>query len=43
MNNEDKVIKLELNLAEAQMIAEDSDKKYDEVRKPNQRRILRCL
>ena len=33
MNNEDKVAKLELNLAEAQMIAEDSDKKYDEVGK----------
>ena len=31
MNNEDKVAKLELSLAEAQMIAEDSDKKYDEV------------
>merc|ERR1712042_179603 len=30
MNNEDKVAKLELALAEAQMIAEDSDKKYDE-------------
>merc|ERR1712168_1769381 len=30
MNNEDKVAKLELSLAEAQMIAEDSDKKYDE-------------
>merc|ERR1712142_705725 len=30
MNNEEKVEKLELALAEAQMIAEDSDKKYDE-------------
>merc|ERR1712189_79264 len=33
MNNEDKVAKLELSLAEAQMIAEDSDKKYDEVQR----------
>ena len=31
MNNEDKCIKLEASLTEAQMIAEDSDKKYDEV------------
>ena len=31
MTNEDKAAKLELALAEAQMIAEDSDKKYDEV------------
>merc|ERR1711990_357684 len=33
MNNEEKVEKLELALAEAQMIAEDSDKKYDEVQR----------
>merc|ERR1719334_2926707 len=33
MTNEDRVAKLELNLAEAQMIAEDSDKKYDEVQR----------
>merc|ERR1739838_208377 len=38
MNNEEKVEKLELALAEAQMIAEDSDKKYDE----SSRKLAMC-